>query len=250
MIRMTFLSMIGHIVALAVLLFLAWYQPMPPKLKMPQRPRIDVRMLTPLVVTPKPTAKPPEKTRVIARKTKTPTPTPTKTPRKTKTPTPRPTKTPKATKSPTPKATKSPTPKATPEPTRTPRPTPKPEPTPKVTPRAADPKLLPAPGKEVAIQPSPLSDYEYWLLNSQAKIEQNFSIPRHLQNPNLTCTVHFTVLQDGTIQNVLVTSGTGDEFLDGYAVRAMQMTRQLPPLPDTLKLDSIELDVTFVYETR
>jgi len=246
MIRMTFFSFVGHVAAFLVLVFLSWYQPIP-KLKRPnlRKVRINVIQRTPqpaapkktpraVPVTPKPRTPKPRKT-IVKPKKKTPTPK-KKTPKKRK-------------KTPTPKRRKkTPRPRRTPRPTprRTPRPRPTPRRTPKLTPRPA--VVTPRPGRSVAFQSSPLSDYEYYKLAALYKIESNFKLPRHLRVKGLTCLMRITILRDGRIANIQLVKSTGDPILDGYARRALEMTARLAPLPDTLRADHVVLPILFSYE--
>jgi TonB family protein len=54
-------------------------------------------------------------------------------------------------------------------------------------------------------------------------------------------------MRDGRIVNIRVLRSTNDPILDGLAVRALEATASLPPLPDTFKEDQVELIVLFDY---
>lgn len=244
---MTFLSLIGHIVAMISLLMLAMINPMPKKKPRPRR-RVNVQLLTPVPATPQPTKvqtpKPtPVKTKVIRNKTPTPTPKKTKTPRpkKTKTPTPRKTKTPKKTKTPTPKKTK------TPRPTPTKRRTVPPTPTPRRTTPA--PESTPLPGTSISTQKGPLDDYPYYEHNAAVIVERHFSRPVYKQTQGIRCRVKFTIMRDGQIANIIVTRSTGDSTLDGRAVAALKRA-QLPPFPDVLKNPYIQVEWEFDFSPK
>lgn len=241
MIRMTLVSLLSHFVAFIALLFVSWFQPIA-KIKRPVRPRVNVKLLarTPPPVTPAktrrvirttPKPKTPRPKKTIARPKKK-TPTPTKT-RRRKTPTPTRTRKPR-----TPRP-RTPTPKRTQKPTRrTPRVTKRPSRPPVVTPDRAQP---------VAFEKSPLLDYAYYRLMAQMKISSNFTAPRHLRAKGISCLMRFTILRDGRIVNIQMIKSTGDAILDGYALRALEITATLPPLPDILKVDHVQQSVLFDY---
>lgn len=237
MIRMTFYSLVGHFVAMLVLIALSWIQPI--TIKRPVKPRVSVRIVartpapprkTPRVIraTPRP-PKPKPKKKVIKRKKK-PTPKPTR--RRT-----RRRRTPKPTKRVTPR----PTPRRTPRPRITPKRTPRP---PRRTPR---PQITPRPGEKVAFQRSTLSDYEYYLAAARRKIQSNFTVPRHLRAKGISCEMRFTVLRDGRIVNIQMVRSTGDPLLDGYARRALELTARLAPFPDEVRADHVVLTILFDY---
>jgi TonB family protein len=108
------------------------------------------------------------------------------------------------------------------------------------------PGLPPIPGGNTG-DGSPLSGYDYYRAWALYKIQPNFNIPRYLKAEGITCLVHFTVLRDGRIVNIRVLRSTNDPILDGLAVRALEATASLPPLPDTFKEDQVELNVLFDY---
>jgi len=301
MIRMTFLSFLGHFVAALVLLFISWYQPipklkrgdvqkvfvlpggggtqvnLPPGLPAPPTPAPAKSTPAPKAATAAPKATPeppkpsprPEKTIAIQKKTPTPeatkkaepkkptpkkptpAPTPTPTP-KVKTPTPAPTSA-RKTPSVTPGAdTKGTSAKATPGAAATAKSGPSAAPTPGAgtTPNAPSPGLLIGgggkpdasglPGFGGTGPPTALSGYDYYRLAVLMRIKANFNPPRYLCSPGVTSLIRFTIMRDGRIVNPQVVRSAGDQVLDGIALRALEATAQLPPLPDTIKEEQIE----------
>jgi TonB family protein len=290
MIRMTFISVVGHVVGFCFLLFLSWYQP-PPRVQRGEVQRIRfpkgsgpgaggprtpgaASVATPPPATPKVSTPEPVKT-VEAKKTierqpkKSPTPEASKT-AKAKTPTPAKTKAPTPAKTPAKTITPTKT-AAIPEAAKTPSATaPKASPGGAATPKAsatpaqggADSSAGPimvsgtkqgtgsnVPGVPDGTGPpgTPLSDFDYYRYMAQMKIEQNFTVPRHLRAAGITCLMKFWILRDGRITNIRMIQSTNDSILDGFAQRALETTEQLGPFPDTLKEDSIELTVIFDY---
>jgi len=262
---MLFLSTIGHVTLVVLLVVLT----IMPNLRLrPKRPnKIQLRVVgaitpvdlsappatpTPMAETPVLTPRPPDEPPLIAPEPQKRTPTPT--PKPTKTATPKPTK--KATPKPTPEKTATPKPKTK---TPTPKPaTPKPTATPYRPPETPKPKDTPAPhtpAPTVAATPSTVAiqaeqDDEalpsYYAANALAAIKRNF---RSFQKANVKCRVRFTVLEDGTIKDPEIISSTGNRNFDDLAVQALIQTRVLAPLPDSIRfrVKSIRLVVTFDF---
>lgn len=109
------------------------------------------------------------------------------------------------------------------------------------------PGLPGVPGVPGGTGSEPLSEFDYYRYMAQIKIERNFTVPRYLRTEGITCLIRFTVLRDGRITNIRVIQGTSDQILDGLALRALETTAQLGPLPDTLRADQVELSVLFDY---
>ncbi|MBM3334757.1 TonB family protein [Candidatus Sumerlaeota bacterium] len=229
----------------------------------------------PTIAKPKPTPPPPTPTATPRRTIASPRKTPERTEKQ---PTPKPT----VKQTPTPRATKAspkieptptapPTAKATPA-TRTDLP---PQPTPQAlrtpAPQSGQSQLPPSPlegfvvatAKNASGSPgvglpglpvgsgggAPLSDYDYYRLMAMLKIQSNFTIPRHLNAPGVTCLVVVNVMADGRIANMQVRQSSGDPILDSLAVRALEATERLLPLPDTLKVDYVPLTIQFDFSS-
>jgi TonB family protein len=238
MFRSLFYSIIGHALFLAfvfVVAYLPAYHLKPKKLK-----EVTIEFapqLTPEAThTPAPTPPP---------LTPTPPPSPTKPPppppkikhepakKKTYTPTPTPRETVKATPTPTPEKTKTPTPRP-PEPTppKTPVPTPTPA---KKTPTPAPP-MTPVPPPPAQQTPTEVlivaDDLPAWYLATvRVAIKRYFVVPAYKQR-NAKCTVGFTVLGNGVIQDVHVQKSSGSPDLDALATGAIQqlIAAHNPPL--------------------
>jgi TonB family protein len=158
---------------------------------------------------------------------------------------------------PTPKAT--PKPKATPaEAKKTPAPvqTPSPRPTVASTPRPPAPAAprvtppLPAPPAPPVAGPLTMQSLDlpdYYMLNARQKIESYFSVPANAKNRQLVSKAAFTIMKDGTITNIRIVQSTGDPLLDQAGVRALTLTKELGPLPDSVSKNSIDAIVTFDY---
>jgi TonB family protein len=88
---------------------------------------------------------------------------------------------------------------------------------------------------------------DYYILSARQKIESYFSVPRSKEKRQVECRVIFTIMKDGRIENIRVVKSTGDAMLDQAAVRALTLTKQLGPLPDSISRTSIDTIITFDY---
>lgn len=63
-----------------------------------------------------------------------------------------------------------------------------------------------------------------------------------------TTLVKYTIQRDGTLTAIQVEKTSGYQALDFMATRAMQLTRQLPPLPPAFTEPSLTVHLTFEYQ--
>lgn len=153
-------------------------------------------------------------------------------------------------KPPPPKPIKKPRPK--PKPKKQPRPEPvveaKPQPEPVV-----EPEIIVQPPPAIVVAPSPepvdtrISD-EYKFSVRQA-IEANKRYPRKARRLRQqgTAVVTFTILRDGSIQNLRITQSTGVERLDQAALKAIEKINGRFPLPSALNKASWDFNVPIQY---
>ena len=234
--RLALISVVGHVLVFLVFVGMNIARPSYRRIVPFRMVRLysvtKPKTLATKVQKPRPVVKP--KPKATPKRTPKPKPTPKKIVQKPKkTPTPAPRK---------PKATPKPTPRRTPRPRRTPASTPRPVVQPVVTPV----RTLPAPQpRPVTFEKVDLPDF--YFQSALAKIESNFHIPRHLKNLPATTKVEFTVLRDGTITNIRIIKSSGNVQLDNFAVRSLEVTRTLGPLPDTVKRNYVKLSVTFDF---
>jgi TonB family protein len=59
--------------------------------------------------------------------------------------------------------------------------------------------------------------------------------------------VKYTIQRDGTLTNIQVEKPSGYPTLDFLAVRALQLTRKLPPLPAPFTEPSLTVHLVFEY---
>jgi protein TonB len=88
---------------------------------------------------------------------------------------------------------------------------------------------------------------DYYMISARQKIESYFSVPGNVKNRQVICKATFTILKDGTITNIRLVQSTGDALLDQAAVRALTLTKELGPLPDSISKSSIDTIITFDY---
>lgn len=236
--RLALISIVGHVLVFLVFVGMNIARPSYRRIVPFRMVRLysvtKPKTLATKVKEPPPVVKPKPKATPKPKQTPKPKPTPKKIVEKAKkTPTPAPRK---------PKATPKPTPRRTPRPRSTPAPTPRPAVQPVVTPVRNLPAVQPRP---VTFEKIDLPDF--YFQSALAKIEGNFHIPRHLKNLPAVARVEFTVLRDGTITNIRIIKSSGNEQLDDFAMRTLQVTRSLGPLPDTVKRNYVNLSVTFDF---
>jgi len=91
--------------------------------------------------------------------------------------------------------------------------------------------------------------YGWYLTNMTSVLGRNWARP---VKPELATTlrtvVHFRVLKDGTVTNIELEQPSGDPVLDRSALRAVQDSNPLPPLPYQYGKDS--LGVHFFFDLK
>src|SRR5690606_11015614 len=65
-----------------------------------------------------------------------------------------------------------------------------------------------------------------------------------------TAMVKYTIQRDGRITDIQLERSSGYAALDFMAMRAVQLTRQLPPLPGAFTEPSLTVHLTFNYERQ
>jgi TonB family protein len=104
-------------------------------------------------------------------------------------------------------------------------------------------------GREAVTFPDTVfTDFDYYYDMARRKIKPNFTVPKHLRNSGISCVIGITLMADGRMENIHVVQSAGDPMLDGYALRALQVTHSLPPLPDTIKVDQVDLMIQFKFD--
>jgi TonB family protein len=79
-------------------------------------------------------------------------------------------------------------------------------------------------------------------------VERIRSAWNHNQGGSGVVKVKFTIERNGAIMNATVESGSGNSTLDLAALRAVVMTKTLPPLPDQFSNPSLGVHLAFEYQ--
>jgi TonB family protein len=92
-------------------------------------------------------------------------------------------------------------------------------------------------------------EYGWYLSNMSSILGRNWTRPL---KPDISQTfraiIHFQVLKDGTLANIVLEQSSGDAALDRSALRAVQDSNPLPPLPFQYGKDS--LGVHFFFDLK
>jgi len=79
-----------------------------------------------------------------------------------------------------------------------------------------------------------------------ARIKGLWTIPQGLlPRENIEAVVHAQILRDGTITNVGLEKRSGNRYFDDSALRTVRKANPLPPLPEELRDNSLEIGIRF-----
>jgi TonB family protein len=93
----------------------------------------------------------------------------------------------------------------------------------------------------------PSFQYGWYLSNMAAILKRNWARPvRPDLDRTLATKIHFRVLKDGTLADVQIVEPSGDAAVDRSALRAVQASNPLPPLP--FQWDKDDLGMAFIFE--
>jgi colicin import membrane protein len=73
--------------------------------------------------------------------------------------------------------------------------------------------------------------FAYYLEIIKERVSFNWSPPPVSGGLNVMCTVYFKIMRDGRISSVKVEQGSGFDLFDRAAVRAVNLSGPMPPLP-------------------
>jgi TonB family protein len=88
--------------------------------------------------------------------------------------------------------------------------------------------------------------YSYYLNILLNKINKNWHNPFRDQNIILKTIVYFEVDKDGNIYSVRLEENSGNELYNETAMRAVIVTKSLPPLPDEFGDDYLKVHLEFL----
>ena len=89
-------------------------------------------------------------------------------------------------------------------------------------------------------------NYSYYLNILLNKIAQNWNNPYRNRDVILKSIVYFEVKEDGLITNIRIEDDSGDEVYNESTLRAVALTKKLPPLPQEFSDDYLKVHLEFL----
>jgi len=89
-------------------------------------------------------------------------------------------------------------------------------------------------------------NYSYYLNILLSKIAQNWNNPYRNKDVILKSIVYFEVEENGLITNIRIEDDSGDEVYNESALRAVALTKKLPPLPQEFSDDYLKVHLEFL----
>lgn len=89
-------------------------------------------------------------------------------------------------------------------------------------------------------------NYSYYLNILLAKIGQNWQNPYRSKDVVLKTVVYFEIDETGTIGNVRIEESSGDGIYNESTIRAVVLTKKLPPLPQEFASDYLKVHLEFL----
>ena len=86
--------------------------------------------------------------------------------------------------------------------------------------------------------------YSYYFGVLLQKISENWNYT-HLSKDTLRATIYFVILKDGSIQDVKVEKTSKDLVFDQSALRAVILTKKVPPLPEEMNMEFLRVYLEF-----
>ncbi len=88
--------------------------------------------------------------------------------------------------------------------------------------------------------------YSYYLNILLNKIGQNWNNPYRDKDVILKSIVYFEVDKNGVISNIRIEEDSGDEIYNESTIRAVALTKKLPPLPEEFSDDYLKVHLEFL----
>ncbi len=88
--------------------------------------------------------------------------------------------------------------------------------------------------------------YSYYLSILLNKIAQNWKNPYQDEDVILKSIVYFEVDKNGVISNIRLEEDSGDEIYNESTIRAIALTKKLPPLPEEFSNDYLKVHLEFL----
>lgn len=90
--------------------------------------------------------------------------------------------------------------------------------------------------------------FQFYLGWIHDKISASWHEPQMVLDKRYTAIVTFTILQDGSVQNIYVKKGSGVSNFDQSGLRAVESARPFPPLPQGYSHPQLTVNVAFNLE--
>lgn len=87
--------------------------------------------------------------------------------------------------------------------------------------------------------------YNYYLQQMLERISENWHDPYQRSERKLQATVVFVIERDGKLTEIKVERGSGDALYDEVCLRAVLITRKLPPLPNEFTAPRLKIHLEF-----
>jgi len=89
-------------------------------------------------------------------------------------------------------------------------------------------------------------NYSYYLNILLNKIGENWNNPYKNKDVILKSVVYFEVDENGLISNIRIENDSGDEIYNESTIRAVVLTKKLPPLPQEFSDDYLKVHLEFL----
>ncbi len=86
--------------------------------------------------------------------------------------------------------------------------------------------------------------YSYYFGILLQKISENWNYT-HLHKDTLRTTIYFVILKDGSLQDIRIEKTSGDLIFDQSALRAVILTKRVPPLPEEMNMEFLRVYLEF-----
>lgn len=86
--------------------------------------------------------------------------------------------------------------------------------------------------------------YSYYFGVLLQKISENWNYT-HINKDTLRTTIYFVILKDGLLQDIRIEKGSGDLIFDQSALRAVMLTKRVPPLPEEMNMEFLRVYLEF-----
>jgi TonB family protein len=87
----------------------------------------------------------------------------------------------------------------------------------------------------------------YYFVLIQDKITGNWTPPKMTPGTTASVGISLKILRSGQVRNLAIGSSSGDRLLDDSAIRAVNLSSPLPPLPPLYKAEALSLELHFTF---